>query len=317
MEQIEVKKKRSKKRFVGYIILIIFIGFVLLLGVNIYDMMGGFGISREKVTVIYVQGAMVTDNIPGGLGFASSEQICREIRSASKDPFVKAIVLRVNSPGGSPAAAQEVVTEIKKTRDRIPIVISMGEVAASGAYYISAPASRIVASPDTMTGSIGVVWVFENKEGYFQEEGLNYTVIKSAEMKDMGAPWRNLTQEEEEYATHVVMESYDRFLEEVASERNISMSEVEKLADGRIYLGSDAKEYGLVDDLGNLYDAIDIAAELGGVSGTPEVEFVNQPDLFSLLFGGEMMKVDKVDDIDLNLEYLKDGPYGRILWSLD
>ncbi|MDY6959324.1 MAG: S49 family peptidase, partial [Halobacteriota archaeon] len=180
----------------------------------------------------------------------------------------------------------------------------------------SAPADRIVANPDTMTGSIGVVWVFEDKEGYFKEEGLNYTVVKSGEFKDMGSPWRNLTEEEEAYATKIVMDSYNRFILEVAEGRNMSISEVEELSDGRVYLGTEAKDLGLVDDIGNIYDAIDIAAEMGGISGTPDVEYVNQPDLFKILFGGEM-KVENAEDLGNNLLDMREYPYGRILWIMN
>jgi len=315
-DQAFVKRKRSKGKVAAYIILIIFILSILLVSFQVYGMMGGFTMPRERVTVIYVQGTMVTDNVPSGMGFASSEQICNELRSASKDPFVKAIVLRINSPGGSPASAQEIVSEIKKIDEDTPIVVSMGDLAASGAYYISVPADRIVANPDTMTGSIGVIWIFENQEGYFKEEGLNYTIVKSGELKDMGGPWRNLTEEEEEYATKIVMDSYDRFIDEVAEGRNISVSETRQLADGRVYLGSEAKDLGLVDDLGNMYDAIDIAAELGGISGTPDVEYVNQPDLFKLLFGG-VMNVEEQINLGHNSLYLKEYPYGQILWIMN
>ena len=304
-------QKKSKKRLIFYIVLVLLIGFIVLLGAILSDTTSSFTLPRDKVAVIYVQGSMITDNIPGGLGYASSEQICRELREARKDPFVRAIVLRVNSPGGTPAAAQEIVTEIKKTKDDKPVVISMGELAGSGAYYISAPADKIVANPDTMTGSIGVVWVFENKEGYFDEEGLNYTIIKSGDFKDMGAPWRNLTSEEKDYSTEIVMNSYFRFVEEIAEGRNMSVRDVEKLSDGRIYLGENAKELGLVDDIGNLYDAVDIAAEMGGISGTPEIDYRNEaPDLLGMIFGGS------TSNEVYEPTYQKNNPYGRIMWTM-
>lgn len=306
--------KKSKRRLVSYIVLLLLIGFIVLLGVYVSDGLGSLTLPRDRVAVIYIQGPMIADNVPSGLGYASSEQICKELRDAKKDPFVRAIVLRVNSPGGTPAAAQEIVSEIKKTKEELPIVVSMGDLAASGAYYIAAPASKIVANPDTMTGSIGVVWVFENKEGYFHEEGLNYTIVKSGEFKDMGAPWRNLTAEEKEHATDVVMDSYDRFVNEVAEGRNMSVVNVEELSDGRIFLGENAKELGLVDEIGNLYDAIDIAAELGGISGSPEIVYKNQaPDLLGLLFGGDLMNY-KNDEPIYEPSYQKENIYGRILW---
>jgi protease-4 len=232
--------------------------------------------------VIYVQGEMTT---------TSSERICSDIREASEDSFVKALVLRINSPGGTPAAAQEIIAELKKVSK--PIVVSMGDIAASGAYYISIPADFIIANPDTMTGSIGVSLVFENREEYFHEEGIDYTVIKSGELKDMGAPWRNLTEEEQEYAREVVMDCYNRFVEEVAEGRNMSIEEVKTLSDGRIYSGSTAKELGLIDKLGNLYDAIDLAAELANLAEV-KVKYFSKPNLFKFIFS--------------------ESPYGEILW---
>ncbi len=241
----------------------------------------------ERVEVIYVNGILVTEDVPSGFGYTSSERICSRLRAADRDASVKAVVMRINSPGGTPAAAEEIVSEMKRVNK--PIVVSMGDIAASGAYYIAAPADVIVANPDTVTGGIGVIWVFENREEEYREAGINYTVVKSGEMKDMGAPWRNLNEEERAYANEVVMEAFERFVKEVASGRNMTVEAVRNLSDGRIYLGAKAKELGLVDELGNLYDAIRIAGKLGGIQGEPEVEYTNRRDLFDLLIqeGGE------------------------------
>jgi protease-4 len=277
-----------KKKIVLLMLLLSFVAIFVCVYVH------GVGIpkiSKEKIQVIYVQGEITTGM--DGFGFTSSERVCKNIRDANEDLFVKAIVLRIDSPGGSPAAAEEIINEMKKVHK--PIVVSMGDVAASGAYYISVPADVIVANPDTMTGGIGVTWIFENKEGYFQEEGINYTIIKSDEMKDMGAPWRNLTEAEMEYATQVVMDCYERFVQEIAIGRNMSVMEVQNLSDGRIYLGDTAKACGLIDELGNLYDAIDIAANLSDVK-KPTVEYTNEPKLFDFMFNE-----------------LNPGPHGKIL----
>ena len=269
----------------GYIILIIFLVLVLIsasLTAVYFSITDDLSLTGEKVEVIYVEGILVTGDIPPGFGYAASENICTELRAADRDDAVKAIVLRMNSPGGTPAAAQEILTEIKRIEK--PIVVSMGDIAASGAYYIAAPADVIIANPDTITGSIGVIWVFENREGEYREEGINYTVVKSGEMKDMGAPWRNLTEEEEGYANEMVTSAFERFVEVVASGRNMTINETRNLSDGRVYLGADAMELGLVDELGNLYDAIDIAGELGGIEGEPKVEYANKMDVMDLLF---------------------------------
>ncbi|NYT00803.1 MAG: signal peptide peptidase SppA [Methanocellales archaeon] len=267
------------------------------------------GIVREEVAVIYVQGEMVTGSIPNEIGYATSENICQNIRDANEEPSVKAIVLRVNSPGGTPAAAQEIVTEIKNAQENgKPVVISMGEIATSAAYYISAPAERIVANPDTMTGSIGVIWVFTNMSGYYSDEGIDFDVVKSGEFKDMGADWRGLTEEEREYADQVIMDSYGRFVKEVSQGRNMPTNEVKRLADGRVYLGAHAKDLGLIDEFGNLHDAIDTAAKLGGIKGTPQVIYMNDPSLSNLWFGSE-------SDYDSQqyLRYLKENKYGQLL----
>lgn len=234
---------------------------------SLYIILGGrdFGISKNRVEVIYVQGVMLTGSIPTGFGIATSEDITKRLKDASEDEGVKAIVLRINSPGGSPAAAEEIVAAMKKIKK--PIVISMGDVAASAAYYISVPADKIIANPDTITGSIGVIWEFQNRSAFYENDGTSFYIAKSGELKDMGGDWRGLTNDEKKYADQIVSEAYGRFVEEVAEGRNLSLSKVKDIADGRIYTGAKAKELGLIDDLGSLDDAIEAAALLGGIKG--------------------------------------------------
>jgi len=213
--------------------------------------------------------------------------------------------MRINSPGGSPAAAEEIVATMKKI-DK-PIVISMGDVAASAAYYISAPADKIIANPDTMTGSIGVIWEFQNRSGYYNESGTSFYISKSGEFKDMGGDWRGLSDDEKRYADQVISEAFNRFVKEVAEGRNLSLSKVKDLADGRIFTGAKAKELGLVDDFGNFDDAIDVAAKLGGITGKPEVTYANKPTLSRMLFGGEQTETPSIT------RYYDIIPYGRLL----
>jgi protease-4 len=213
--------------------------------------------------------------------------------------------MRVNSPGGSPAAAEEILSTMKKI-DK-PIVISMGDVAASAAYHISAPADRIIANPDTITGSIGVIWEFQNRSKFYEKDGTSFYIAKSGEMKDMGGDWRGLTDDEKRYVDQVIVESYSRFVNEVASGRNLSLSKVKDLADGRVYTGAKAKELGLVDDFGSLDDAIAVAAMLGGIEGKPQVTYANRPSLSRLLFGGEKI------DISQYTRYFDESPYGKLL----
>ena len=219
--------------------------------------------SDNQVGVIYVEGQLVTDNVPDGSGYASSVNIVKELRDAQNDKSIKAIVLRVDSPGGTPVAAEEIYSQILKTKTVKPVVVSMGDMATSAAYYISAPCSRIVASPDSFTGSIGVIWTFQNRSEYYSDVGTSYYVAKSGPYKDVGADYRGLNDSEKEYADAIVNEAYDRFVTSVAQGRNMSYDDVKKLADGRAYTGADAQKLGLVDDLGGLYDAIDMAARHG------------------------------------------------------
>ncbi len=306
------KSNRNKK--IGYILIAIVLvstvaGIVLIATGMIDTRVDDFWTMRESVAVIHVQGPILSGSIPGGFGFASSEDVINSIRDAERDSSVKAIILRVNSPGGTPAAAQEIVAEMERTEK--PIVISMGDIATSGAYWISASADYIMASEDTMTGSIGVIWVIENREAYFEEEGVRYDVFKSGEMKDMGAPWRNLTDEEIELIDNLLMAVHMRFVNTIVEGRGMPINEVKELADGRIFLGADAKELELIDGFGNLYDAIDVAAKLGGIVGEPHVVHMNRPSLARLLFGGEATA--EKDYAQYFTRYLEESLHGNIL----
>ncbi len=307
-----VTKPRKKGSRAGRVLiyLLVIVGLLIIIGGSLFAIFGDFGalpMDSNKVAVIYVQGTMITGNLPGGFGYATSEEISKSIQDAADDKNVKAIVLRINSPGGTPAAAQEIVTEIKKAQEHKPVVVSMGDVAASAAYYISAPADHIIANPDTMTGSIGVIWVFENSSEYFDNEGVDFYVAKSGDFKDMGANWRGLTDDEKQYSEEVILEVFDRFVDEIASGRGLSRSEVKDIADGRIYTGSRAVELGLVDETGNLYDAIDVAAKLGGIEGEPTVSYKNKPSLSRILFGS----TEGTDDMSESMvRYLFESPFG-------
>lgn len=280
---------------------------LLLIGGSFFLILdgGNFGIPADRVEVIYVQGEMLTGSVPTGFGIATSEDITSSLIEASEDKGVKAIVMRVNSPGGSPAAAEEILSAMKKV-DK-PIVVSMGDVAASAAYYISAPADRIIANPDTITGSIGVIWEFRNRSNFYDKDGTSFYIAKSGEMKDMGGDWRGLSDNEKTYIDQIIEESYNRFVAEVAQDRNMSISKVKDLADGRLYTGAKAKELGLVDEFGSLDDAIDVAAKLGGIEGKPQVSYANRPSLSRLIFGGEKV------DISQFTRYFDENRYGKLL----
>jgi len=310
----------KKKKHSGMSYILVLLALIIVIAVSMAAIFYGLGFggnfgTSEKIAVIYVQGSMLTGNVPAGLGYATSEEISENIHRAVADKEVRAIVLRVNSAGGSPAAAQEIAIEIEKAQEQgIPVVVSMGDLAASAAYYISAPADYIYANPSTSTGSIGVIWTFENLSSYYEKEGIDYYISKSGEFKDMGGSWRGLTDEEKEYADTVVMDSYEDFVTQVAEGRNMSRSEVKDLADGRVYTGTRAKELGLVDDFGNLYDAIDKAAELGDIQGEPKVVYMNKASLSRLLLGSE--SGDSNEETGQFVNYFEENPYGKILSCL-
>jgi protease-4 len=229
----------------------------------------------SKVAVIYVEGEMVTDGAPGP-GYSGAGDVVHQLREAEADPGIKAIVLRINSPGGSPVAAQDIHSQLLKTKKVKPVVVSMSDMATSAAYYISSACDKIYAAPDSWTGSIGVIWPLQNSSARYEKEGIAFYVAKSGEYKDIGADWRGLTDEEKAYVDSLVNETFDRFVDAVATGRNMSKAQVRSLADGRVFTGVHAKELGLIDEIGDLYDAIHAAAGLADIPGTPGVAYLNQ-----------------------------------------
>lgn len=307
--------QEKKRSLISSILITIGLLTVIFIGIAVIAYafgLGGDTGNSGKVAVIYVQGTILSGNVPSGLGYATSEEISENIRSAVSDKNVKAIVLRVNSPGGSPAAAQEIVREIKRAQAKnVSVVVSMGDLAASAAYYIAAPTDYILANPSTSTGSIGVIWTFQDQTVSNKREGVDYYIAKSGDFKDMGSPWRGLTKEEKEYANSVVMESYEDFITQVSEGRNMSQDKVRTIADGRIYTGAKAKELGLVDGFGDLYDAIDKAGELGGIEGEPKVVYVNKVSLSKLLLGSDSEGSNRT--VKQLVSYFEESPYGQII----
>lgn len=201
----------------------------------------------------------------------SSKETIEELRTYREDRSIKGIVIRVDSPGGAVAPSQEIYEEIKKTVKEKPVVVSMGAVAASGGYYISAPASKIIANPGTLTGSIGVIMEIPNFKGLMDKIGIKTEVIKSGKYKDMASVFRDMDPEQRRILQSVLDEVHEQFINAVAEGRRLSIEEVRRIADGRIFTGSQAMKLKLVDQLGNLQDAIEVAASLAGIKGKPEV----------------------------------------------
>src|SRR5437867_7550986 len=202
---------------------------------------------------------------------------------------VKAVVLRVNSPGGGVAASQEIYEAVKKVRTegKKKVVVSMSSVGASGAYYVACASDKIYANPGTITGSIGVIAEWYNYGDLLEWAKLKSVVFKSGELKDAGSPTRPLTEKEKAYFQGLIDNMYHQFVKAVATSRKMDEAVVRRLADGRVYTGEEAKENGLVDELGTLQDAIDAAARLAGISGEPKL--VTPPkrkiSIFDLLLG--------------------------------
>ncbi|MBA7693225.1 hypothetical protein ES703_101801 [subsurface metagenome] len=208
------------------------------------------------------------------------------LRKAESDGGVKAVVLRINSPGGSAAASQEIALEVRRFKEETgkPVVISMGDVAASGGYYISAYADKIVANPGTLTGSIGVISHFIYIEGLLEKLGLELETIKTGRHKDMGI-WP-LTGKQRQIMQDITDDLYEQFVAAVAEGRGLPVAEVRQLATGQLYTGGQALDLGLVDNLGGLDTAIDLAASLAGIS-IPEIEEYSPPtSFFEKLLGG-------------------------------
>ena len=246
-----------KKRRVFLILGIIVALFVVMLVLRSMD--GGTPIG-QKVAVIDITGVIT-----------KSDETIKLIHAYRDDSSIKAIVVRINSPGGSVAPVQEIYSELQKI-DK-PIVASMGGTAASGGYYIACAADTIMANPGTLTGSIGVIMQFTRLKGLYDKIGLEHQVIKSGEFKDTGSPFRELTEAEQAVLQSTVDDVYNQFVDTIFEARKslLSRSEILELADGRIFSGQQALNSKLLDQLGNLPEAIEAAGKLANIDGKPKV----------------------------------------------
>jgi protease-4 len=241
-----------------------------------------FCISRPaagKIVVIPLSGTITTGDYSSSSSSTITPGLVRDYLSrVEKDKAVKAIVLRIESPGGEIEPCQEILLEIERVKETMPIVVSMGGTVASGGYYISTQADKIVALPTTQTGSIGVISQLVNVEGLLEKLGIQIETFKGGKYKDMYWGFRELTPEEEEIMQAMVDEYYEQFIDVVAEGRGLSWEEVENLATGQLYSGTKARELGLVDELGDLDTAINWALKLAGLE-TATVEYYQPPRL--------------------------------------
>jgi protease-4 len=279
---------------VGAAVLVMFAATVwLLIAVTDDGLPGG-----AKVAVVQVEGVIGTE-VSRGL---DTEDIVRTLSEYRDDPAIRAVVLRINSPGGVVAPTQEIATAVRRLREaKKPVVASLGSVAASGGYYVAVAADRIYASPGTLTGSIGVVMQLANVEGLLKKVGVEYVVVKAGAYKDVGNFARPMTPEERRILQSLLDDVYDQFIGAVAEGRGLDPQTVRSFAEGRIYSGRQAQGLKMVDDLGGLDDAIDAAAKMAGLPGKPRVVYPRRR--FSLR--------------DLFRSELGLGPASRVLPSLE
>lgn len=249
----------------------------------------GLGILFKAVLVIFVavffyaywtggQGTVLTlfgnDNVGVLLlegSIDDSIEAVRQLRRFNEMTGIKAVVVRIDSPGGAVAPTQEIHEEIEKLKKKKPVIASLGSIAASGGYYVASACSTIVANPGTLTGSIGVIVQLANVEELMKKLGVKQTSVKSGPHKDIGSPVRSLSPEDKAILQSLVDNVHEQFVRAVAKGRGIPEVKVRAIADGRVYSGEQAKGIGLVDQLGNMEDAIEIAAKRAGISGKPQV----------------------------------------------
>jgi protease-4 len=227
-----------------------------------------------------------------------------EIKGYVKDASVRAIVLRVDSPGGGVVPSQEIYEQVKKAKTAKKVVVSMGSVAASGGYYISAAADRIIANPGTITGSIGVIMVVPNLKGLLDKVGIKTEVVKSGKNKDLASVFRGIGQEEREIIQGVMDDVHEQFIAAVSEGRKIPLEKTRAIADGRIFSGRQAINVGLVDEVGDLEHAIKSAATLAGIEGEPEVVTKAEKSILSKLLEGKMPEELSRVLPDMSLKYM-------------
>ncbi|RYX81738.1 signal peptide peptidase SppA, partial [bacterium] len=250
--------------------------------------------TQPRIGLIDVSGAISDEGARGLFGAGSAggaREFMEQTEKAAKDDTIKAVVIRVNSPGGSASASQEMFEAVQRLRAKKPVICSMGDVAASGGYYIAAGCDKIYANPATLTGSIGVISQFPNYGELFRKVGLGETTIKSGKFKDAGNPSRPLTAEEKKLFQDMVNSIFTEFKNDVVRGRKaatggkLTAQKLALLATGRVFTGRQAKEALLVDENGGLYDAIQEAAKRGKIEGTPKIREFSGGGALGSLFG--------------------------------
>ncbi len=260
-----------------FFILVVFAALILAFTVGVVKRFRGDVPGKPTVAILRVQGPIL-----------DVRWYIEEVQRLRENDHIKAIVLRIDSPGGAVAPTQELFRELMRLKEIKPVVTSMGTVAASGGYYLSCATDWIICNPGTITGSIGVIMEFTNLRELFDKIGIGTKTIKSGKFKDTGNPSREMTQEEERLLKDMIMDTYDQFVEAVLAGRQVDEDSVRPYFDGRILTGRQAMAIGLVDELGNINDALAKASEMAGLPGIPEEIYEpeqDKPGLIGIMFG--------------------------------
>jgi len=246
--------------FLLFLIVTVFFLLVYVLGLSSED--GRSFALDNKVGIVKVEGFI-----------GDTRDIVEQLNQFGKDDAIKAVILRIDSPGGGVASSQEIYAAVTDLKKKKKVITSMGSLAASGGYMVACATDKIVANPGTITGSISAVMHFANAEELLKKLGLKASAVKSGKFKDIGSPVREMTAEERALLQELVDDIYDQFLDMVARDRNLQKENLRKIADGRIFTGRQALKLGLVDYLGDMGYAVTLAGEMSGIKGKPEVVY--------------------------------------------
>ncbi len=269
-----------------------------------------YGLVRSKGTVLTGSAVGVIE-MKGMI--ADSTDITKQLIEFRDNDRIKAVVFRIDSPGGVVGPSQEIYEEVRKFAAKKKLVVSMGSVAASGGYYIAAPATMIYANPGTLTGSIGVLMKLSNVQGLLDKIGLYSFVLKSGKFKDSGSPVRPMTNEERQLFQGVIDSMHGQFVRAVAEGRKLPVETVRTLADGRVFSGEQALQVKLVDKIGNFQDAVDAAAKMAGIEGKPKLIYPEEkrPSLLSLLVEGTSARIVEKIKTESGLKAVYEMPGGN------
>ena len=256
---------RKARMILLVVLIVIAIGFFGFMAIGLSD-----GVFGDKIGVVEVSGVI-----------SESKDVMEDIVRFKEDDSIKGVIVRINSPGGSVGPSQEIFSEVKKLRTKKKVYVSMGSVCASGGYYIAVAGERLYAMPATITGSIGVIMEHMIIEDLFKKLGLQSDTLKSGAFKDAGSPFRKMKNDERAYFQDILDSIHDQFIKTVADERKMPVDTAKKLADGRVFIGTQAKDLKLVDQIGTFYDAVDDLKKALNIKGKPVLVYGKKP--FSLL----------------------------------